>query len=394
VSTSIDSPAPVPAPHPLTSAFHSSAYACMIFAFLLVESVQLANPEARLWLPVILLLPYALLLRHLRREPNTDNAVAYLLGGGLIIGLFTSMVMSEIDVALSTDAAPYMLLKLALLLGGGPARGWLAAVCWPLAGLVVGESAVRAAALYVGGAIEPDVTTFAALVAVVASRVLTAAIGRPNAKVRATLRRAARQEELAMARARAELNASALLHDTVLRDLSHLRSAGTGPLDNQLGERLQFDLELLANGTWASAFPPRDDAPSSAASTDFNSVVTSVREQGLKVDVSGDREAIAALNNHRRLALALAMHQCLVNVSEHAGVDRAEVTLARTDALVSVMVVDSGRGFRIEDTAPDRLGLRQSVLRRMTEVGGNARVWSVPGEGTTVQLLLPVGAPS
>jgi signal transduction histidine kinase len=40
------------------------------------------------------------------------------------------------------------------------------------------------------------------------------------------------------------------------------------------------------------------------------------------------------------------------------------------------------------------LGLRQSVLRRMTEVGGNARVWSVPGEGTTVQLLLPVGRSS
>jgi signal transduction histidine kinase len=394
VSTSIDPTVPAPAPHPLTSAFHASAYACMIFAFLLVESVQVAYRDALLWLPLVLLIPFALLLRHLRRELSAENALAYLLGGGLIVGLFSAMVMSEVDVAASTDAAPYMLLKLALLLGGGPVLGWLGTICWPLAGFVVGESAVRAAALYSGGTVEADLTTLAALIAVLVTRVMTAVVGRPNAKVRATLRRAARQEELAMARARAELNASALLHDTVLRDLSHLRSAGTGPLDEQLRERLRFDLELLANGTWATLRPARADSDGAAVSPDFNSVVTVVREQGLKVDVTGDHTAVDALNDDRRLALALAMHQCLVNVSEHAGVDRAEVTLARTDVMVSVMVVDSGRGFRIEDTAPDRLGLRQSVLRRMTEVGGNARVWSVPGEGTTVQLLLPVGRSS
>jgi signal transduction histidine kinase len=391
VSTRIDPPDLSLASHPLTSALHASAYACMIFAFLLVESVQFAEPHAPLWLPLVLLLPFALLLRHLRRNSSNENAVAYVLGGGVVTGLFASSVMSAVDVGTSTDAAPYMLLKLALMLGGGPAQGWVAAVCWPLAGFVVGESAVRMAALYSGGVIEPDITALVALVAVVAARVLLAVSERPNARVRATLRRAARHEELAMARARAELNASALLHDTVLRDLSYLRAADAGPLESHLAEQLQFDLELLANGTWATARSSPLDAARAAVSTDFNSVVSSVREQGLKVDVIGDHAAVASLNEDRRLALALAMHQCLVNVNEHAGVDRAEVTLARTDVMVSVMVVDSGRGFRIEDTAPDRLGLRQSVLRRMTDVGGRARVWSVPGEGTTVQLLLPVG---
>ncbi|MET0990177.1 MAG: ATP-binding protein, partial [Glaciihabitans sp.] len=208
------------------------------------------------------------------------------------------------------------------------------------------------------------------------------------------LRRAARQEELAMARARAELNASALLHDTVLRDLSQLRSSGTGPLGEQLSEQLRFDLDLLASGIWAPARTPRGDSGTAAVSPDFQSVLASVEELGLTVEVCGDHAAVGDLTADRRLALALAMHQCLVNVSEHAGVTRAEVTLARTDAMVSVMVVDSGRGFRVEDTAPDRLGLRQSVLRRMTDVGGDARVWSVPGEGTAVQLLLPVGTAS
>jgi hypothetical protein len=390
VSVSLSSRAIVAKPQPLTAALHASAYACILFAFLLIASVQVTHHEMALWLPLVLLLPFAALLRSLHRKSTTASAWSFLLGGGAILGLFSAMLMAATELAAKTDASPHMLLKVALLLGGGPSRGLAGAVSWPVAGYLVGEAAVRAAAWYDGAASALDFTTLAALISVVVTRVLTVLLGRPSVKVHVALRNAARQEEHAMARARAELNASALLHDTVLRDLSSLRSVGAGPLDSELRSRLQLDLDLLAGGVWATTQISKPDRSYTAASEDFDSVLTAVRQQGLKVDVTGDHAAIAALDEDRRLALALAMHQCLVNVGEHAGVDRADVTLARTATMVSVMVVDSGRGFRIDDTAPDRLGLRQSVLRRMTEVGGNARVWSVPGEGTTVQLLLPI----
>lgn len=194
-----------------------------------------------------------------------------------------------------------------------------------------------------------------------------------------------------MARARVELNASALLHDTVLRDLSNLTLSGPGPLDDRLGQRLRLDLDLLVSGTWATARSSSADSESSARSPDLDAVITAVREHGLVVDVTGDIVALAAVTEEQRLAIAMAVYQCLVNVSEHSGVERAEVTVARSASALSVMVVDAGRGFRLGDTASDRLGLRQSVVRRMVDVGGTGRIWSTPGRGTAVQLLVPIG---
>ncbi len=39
--------------------------------------------------------------------------------------------------------------------------------------------------------------------------------------------------------------------------------------------------------------------------------------------------------------------------------------------------------------APDRLGVRASMIDRMESVGGSARVWSSPGSGTSVMLTIP-----
>jgi len=56
---------------------------------------------------------------------------------------------------------------------------------------------------------------------------------------------------------------------------------------------------------------------------------------------------------------------------------------------VSVMVIDTGKGFSEEETGSDRLGLRQSVRRRIENVGGTVQVWSTPGKGTSVMIRVP-----
>jgi signal transduction histidine kinase len=55
------------------------------------------------------------------------------------------------------------------------------------------------------------------------------------------------------------------------------------------------------------------------------------------------------------------------------------------------MVIDTGKGFSEEETGSDRLGLRQSVRRRIEAVGGTVQVWSTPGKGTSVMIRVPAG---
>jgi signal transduction histidine kinase len=53
------------------------------------------------------------------------------------------------------------------------------------------------------------------------------------------------------------------------------------------------------------------------------------------------------------------------------------------------MITDQGTGFDPAEVAADRLGLRGSVVERMAAVGGNAKIWSAPGQGTSIVITAP-----
>ncbi|MEZ5190189.1 MAG: hypothetical protein R2717_04415 [Schumannella sp.] len=57
---------------------------------------------------------------------------------------------------------------------------------------------------------------------------------------------------------------------------------------------------------------------------------------------------------------------------------------------MTIMITDQGAGFDPSSVPEDRLGVRGSIVRRMEDVGGAARVWSSPGGGTSVVLRVPV----
>ena len=88
-------------------------------------------------------------------------------------------------------------------------------------------------------------------------------------------------------------------------------------------------------------------------------------------------------------ALSGASREALNNVATHAGTDRAWLT-ARADGepnghAVTVTIVDQGAGFDLTTTPLGR-GLPDSITGRMTDVGGEAVVDSMPGQGTRVEL--------
>ncbi|MEL4504377.1 ATP-binding protein [Luteococcus sp. H138] len=87
-------------------------------------------------------------------------------------------------------------------------------------------------------------------------------------------------------------------------------------------------------------------------------------------------------------AMAGAVHAALANVREHAQASRVSITL-ESQPRPRVEVSDDGLGF-VPDRLPRQgLGLRHSIVARMEDVGGAAKVTSAPRRGTTVTLTWP-----
>jgi signal transduction histidine kinase len=100
---------------------------------------------------------------------------------------------------------------------------------------------------------------------------------------------------------------------------------------------------------------------------------------------------------HAADELVLAVRAALDNVARHCP-DGTSVWILIEDepeepGSVVVSLRDDGPGFaqeRLEQAAAaGRLGVAQSILGRIRELGGSAGVVAVPGEGTEVELRIP-----
>jgi len=87
-------------------------------------------------------------------------------------------------------------------------------------------------------------------------------------------------------------------------------------------------------------------------------------------------------------ALCRASAEALSNVAKHAETSRARLTAMASAEVVTVAVVDQGKGFDL-DVAELGYGIRHSIIKRMIEIGGTATVDSHPGEGTRIDLRWP-----
>jgi signal transduction histidine kinase len=111
------------------------------------------------------------------------------------------------------------------------------------------------------------------------------------------------------------------------------------------------------------------------------------------VTVSCPADAVPLAESAAR-AVAAAVGEALANVDRHAGDGAHAWVLVEDDgAAVTVSVRDDGAGFaagRLEEARRDgRLGVEQSILGRVRDVGGEVTVVSSPGAGTEVELRVP-----
>jgi signal transduction histidine kinase len=185
-----------------------------------------------------------------------------------------------------------------------------------------------------------------------------------------------------------------LLHDTVLATLTLLAHSGVGVSADALREQASEDAALLRQ--LRLGFTPNPAASGdyklkpveqSTLGNTLESVKQRFRRMGLEVSWHGTGQIL--LPSDILDAFLLALAECLENVRRHSGVSEAHVTITDDDATVRAMVTDSGKGFEVASIGEGRLGFTESIVARLRDVGGNARLFSSPGSGTTVVLEVP-----
>lgn len=212
----------------------------------------------------------------------------------------------------------------------------------------------------------------------------------------ASIGRAHRAERQASELEAQRRQSARLLHDTVLATLTLLAHSGVGVTPQALREQAAEDARLLRQLRLGSTPTPQASGsyqlesggePEPVLGRTLESVKQRFGRMGLKVNWHGTGQVL--LPSEVLDAFLLALAECLENVRRHSGVTEAHVTITDDDTTVRAMVTDAGVGFDIADIDEAKLGFAESVVARLRDVGGNARLFSSPGAGTTVVLEVP-----
>ncbi len=90
------------------------------------------------------------------------------------------------------------------------------------------------------------------------------------------------------------------------------------------------------------------------------------------------------LDSSIRHGAFLAFKEALNNVVRHSGATEAALGIEVGEQAVKISLADSGRGFELGKTAPGSDGLA-NMRRRLAQLGGQFRIQSRVGHGTTVE---------
>jgi signal transduction histidine kinase len=103
------------------------------------------------------------------------------------------------------------------------------------------------------------------------------------------------------------------------------------------------------------------------------------------------------LSSEVRHNLFLSFEEALNNVLKHSAATRVKVEMSVDSVGFEVRVIDDGKGLPVPGTAveapPKRVrggnGLK-NMRQRLADIGGECLVSSRPGDGTTVQMRIPL----
>ena len=176
---------------------------------------------------------------------------------------------------------------------------------------------------------------------------------------------------------------AAHLHDSVLQTLALIQRKSADPAEVV---RLARSQERELRG-WLYAGPLGSKASLASAVTEVAHEVEDLHGIPIELVVTGDRTLDVG-----GAALVRALRESLLNAVRH-GAPPVSVYVEVGSELVEAFVRDHGPGFDLGDVPPDRFGVRESILGRMSRHGGSAALRRLE-RGTEVSLSLPVTAES
>ncbi|HVW40277.1 MAG TPA: PspC domain-containing protein [Amycolatopsis sp.] len=263
------------------------------------------------------------------------------------------------------------------LLGGG---GWSATVRI-LAGVALVASGIGVVILRSGSLDQVQFALLAVLATLVGVAVLTVPFWLRMVRDLGDERRARiRTDE------RAEI--AAHLHDSVLQTLALIQKQSDMPKEvARLARGQERELRGWLYGP-AGYGAPREQIASGTVSTAIAAACGEI-EDAFAISISqvvvGDAELDEPLT-----ALVQAAREAIVNAAKHSGIEEVSVYAEVEPAAATVFVRDRGKGFDPDAVSDDRHGLADSIRGRMERNGGTVRLRTAPGEGTEVQLEMPI----
>jgi signal transduction histidine kinase len=365
-------------------------------SFTVVSLVCLAIPGAVDRLSFFLCIPLYILIGIAQYRVGVSRSllwVALQVVGGLAVVVLVTAVSAQgpgpAGVSALAQLAAASIASVAIMLTNDPIRRLILAVCFVAVAATTSlllapfQSSLRTIALIVLG------WTLATIVGYWISA------GVPQAARRiASIGRAHRAERQASETEAQRRQGARLLHDTVLATLTLLAHSGVGVAPDALKQQAADDARLLRQLRLGATPTPQssgvynlENVEETVLGTTLESVKQRFGRMGLEVSWHGTGQVL--LPSHVLDAFLLALAECLENVRRHSGVTEAHVTITDDEKMVRAMVTDAGVGFTLDDVDSARLGFKESVVARLKEVGGNARLFSSPGSGTTVVLEVP-----
>ncbi|HSB11677.1 MAG TPA: two-component regulator propeller domain-containing protein [Blastocatellia bacterium] len=112
------------------------------------------------------------------------------------------------------------------------------------------------------------------------------------------------------------------------------------------------------------------------------------------IAIASELDALdGALSSETQMSLYRITQEALNNIVKHSQAGEARVVLKRETASVRLTVSDNGKGFNPHAAVPDHPGQVGFGLNGMAErvrlLGGTLNIRSAPGQGTTIETLLP-----
>ncbi|MFJ8868178.1 PspC domain-containing protein [Streptomyces sp. NPDC102473] len=192
------------------------------------------------------------------------------------------------------------------------------------------------------------------------------------------------EERLMRIRAQERAEVAAHVHDSVLHTLTLIqRNADDGGEVRRLARAQERELR---NWLYNPEGTGKDEAeePSTLAEAVKRAAAEVEDKHGvpLEVVVVGDCPL-----DEKLAAQMQAAREAMVNAAKYGGEGGAVQVFAEVEGrTVFVSVRDRGPGFDLDSVPGDRMGVRESIIGRMQRNGGTARLRSVPGGGTEVEL--------